>query len=78
VAIARALVTDPSLVLADEPTGNLDRSTGREILQLLARMHQRGRTILMVTHDVQVAEYAQRVLYMQDGKLISEGVHDLH
>jgi putative ABC transport system ATP-binding protein len=78
VAIARALVTDPSLVLADEPTGNLDRATGREILQLLARMHQRGRTILLVTHDVQVAEYAQRVLYMQDGKLISEGVHDLH
>jgi putative ABC transport system ATP-binding protein len=78
VAIARALVTDPSLVLADEPTGNLDRATGREILQLLARMHQSGRTILLVTHDVQVAEYAQRVLYMQDGKLISEGVHDLH
>jgi putative ABC transport system ATP-binding protein len=78
VAIARALVSDPSLVLADEPTGNLDRATGREILQLLARMHQSGRTILLVTHDVQVAEYAQRVLYMQDGKLISEGVHDLH
>jgi putative ABC transport system ATP-binding protein len=78
VAIARALVTDPSLVLADEPTGNLDRATGREILQLLARMHQSGRTILLVTHDVQVAKYAQRVLYMQDGKLISEGVDDLH
>jgi putative ABC transport system ATP-binding protein len=78
VAIARALVTDPSLVLADEPTGNLDSATGREILQLLARMHQRGRTILLVTHDMQVAEYAQRLLYMQDGKFISEDVHDLH
>jgi len=78
VAIARALVTDPALVLADEPTGNLDSATGREIMQLLANMRQRGRTILLVTHDVQVAEYAQRVLYMQDGKIISEDPHDTH
>jgi putative ABC transport system ATP-binding protein len=78
VAIARALVTDPALVLADEPTGNLDSATGGEIMQLLASMHQRGRTILLVTHDEQVARYAQRVLYMQDGKFISEDVHDLH
>ena len=78
VAIARALVTDPALVLADEPTGNLDSATGREIMQLLANMCQRGRTILLVTHDVQVAEYAQRVLYMQDGKIISEDPHDTH
>jgi putative ABC transport system ATP-binding protein len=76
VAVARALVTDPALILADEPTGNLDSSTGGEIMQLLASLHRRGRTILLVTHDMQVAGYAQRVLYMQDGKFISAGGHD--
>jgi putative ABC transport system ATP-binding protein len=75
VAIARALVTDPALILADEPTGNLDRETGVEILKLLANLHQRGRTILMVTHDTQVASFAQRVLTMQDGEIVGEIDH---
>jgi putative ABC transport system ATP-binding protein len=75
VAIARALVTDPTLILADEPTGNLDRETGIEILKLLANLHRRGRTILMVTHDTQVASFAQRVLTMQDGEIVGEIDH---
>jgi len=71
VAIARALVNDPAIVLADEPTGNLDSQTGTEVMQLLAELHADGRTILMVTHDVQIAGYAQRTLYIQDGRLLN-------
>jgi putative ABC transport system ATP-binding protein len=71
VAIARALVTNPSLILADEPTGNLDSRTGADILDLLAALHENGRTIILVTHDAQVAARARRVLYMQDGRIVS-------
>lgn len=71
VAIARALVNNPAIVLADEPTGNLDSQTGTEVMQLLAELHADGRTILMVTHDVQIAGYAQRMLYIQDGRLLN-------
>ncbi|MEZ6197248.1 MAG: ABC transporter ATP-binding protein [Planctomycetota bacterium] len=67
VAIARALVNDPLLVLADEPTGNLDTSTGDEILGMLGEMHGQGRTIIMVTHEDEVAEHAQFILTMRDG-----------
>jgi putative ABC transport system ATP-binding protein len=69
VAIARALVNDPVLVLADEPTGNLDSKTGVEVLGLLEKLHAQGRTIVMITHDPEVARRAQRVVHIQDGRI---------
>ena len=67
VAIARALANDPQIVFADEPTGNLDTATGKEILELLAELNELGKTIIMVTHEANVAEYAGRRLHMLDG-----------
>jgi putative ABC transport system ATP-binding protein len=72
VAIARALVNDPSLLLADEPTGNLDSKTGQEILNLFHRLHDRGNTIIMVTHDANVAQQTERILFLKDGRLERE------
>jgi putative ABC transport system ATP-binding protein len=69
VAIARALVNDPSLLLADEPTGNLDSRTGREILTLFHKIHAQGNTIIMVTHDREVADQAQRIIHIRDGRI---------
>jgi putative ABC transport system ATP-binding protein len=69
IAIARALVTDPALILADEPTGNLDSKTGASIMDLLVELNAEGRTILMVTHDAKVAAHAGRILQMQDGEI---------
>lgn len=69
VAIARALVTSPSLFLADEPTGNLDSRTGQEIMELFHNLHQAGNTIILITHDHQVAEEAERKIYIRDGKV---------
>jgi putative ABC transport system ATP-binding protein len=69
VAIARALVNDPVLIIADEPTGNLDSHSGREILNLLRALNQQGVTIVMVTHDPITAEYTQRVIHLADGKI---------
>jgi len=70
VAIARALVTEPSIVLADEPTGNLDSKTGKEIMQLFAELHRtRGITVIFVTHDPSIAANAQRVIHIQDGQI---------
>ncbi len=69
VAIARALIADPAILLADEPTGNLDSQTGEAIMRLLADLHAEGRTIITVTHDNHVAGYAERVLRMKDGRL---------
>jgi putative ABC transport system ATP-binding protein len=68
VATARALVNEPSLVLADEPTGNLDTDTGAEILRLFEELHAEGRTILMVTHERQVAEHAEQIVHLVDGE----------
>ena len=76
VAIARALVTDPPLVLADEPTGNLDSETTREVLSLLAETHAQGRTVVLVTHELEVARAATRVVHVRDGR-VAEGA-DVH
>ena len=69
VAIARALVNNPSILLADEPTGNLDSQTGEEIMALFARLHQNGNTIILVTHEADIAAHAHRVIRLRDGKV---------
>ena len=69
VAIARALVNNPSILLADEPTGNLDSKTGAEIMALFARLHDAGNTIVLVTHEADVAAFAHRILHLRDGKI---------
>jgi putative ABC transport system ATP-binding protein len=72
VAIARALMNDPPLLLADEPTGNLDSAAGSAIMELLTELHREGRTIVLVTHDGQVAAYAQRELLIRDGRIAAD------
>ena len=69
VAIARALVNDPSILLADEPTGNLDSKTGNEILGVFTRLHQAGNTIVLVTHEAEIAAYAHRIIHLRDGQV---------
>ena len=69
VAIARALVNNPSILLADEPTGNLDSKTGNEIMALFARLHQGGNTIVLVTHEAEIAAYAHRTIHIRDGQV---------
>ena len=72
VAIARALINTPALILADEPTGNLDLNAGREVMHLLEELHHEGRTILLVTHDDSIAAYASREIVLRDGEIISD------
>ncbi len=72
VAIARALVNRPSIILADEPTGNLDSSTGEEIMVIFEKIHQAGNTIVIVTHEEYIAEHAQRIVRLRDGKIESD------
>jgi len=72
VAVARALVNNPSIILADEPTGNLDSKTGEEIMALFDDLHRKGNTIVLVTHEPDIAEYAHRVVHIRDGKIFSD------
>ena len=72
VAIARALLTDPNIILADEPTGNLDSKTGQKVMEMLTSFHKEGRTIVLITHDMDIANHAQRIVKIKDGEIIYE------
>lgn len=76
VAVARALVTNPKLILADEPTGNLDSKSGNEVMELLTELHQTGATIIMVTHSAYDAQFSSRVITLRDGEVISESKNE--
>jgi putative ABC transport system ATP-binding protein len=75
VAIARALVTDPQIILADEPTGALDSKTGREVLNMIKELNREGNTIVMITHDKEIAAEANRIITVKDGRITSDGVN---
>jgi putative ABC transport system ATP-binding protein len=70
VAIARSLANDPDVILADEPTGNLDTKTGLIVMEYLEKLHKEGKTIIMVTHDPKLTKYAKRTIYLVDGKTV--------
>lgn len=72
VAIARALVTEPNVIFADEPTGNLDSKSGLQIMEILKSLHEKGRTVILVTHETQTAEFANRIILMKDGMMESD------
>ena len=77
VAVARALVTHPALILADEPTGNLDTATSEEVMKLFDAIHRKGNTVLLVTHEEDVARHARRIVRLRDGKIESdENLHE--
>ena len=71
VAIARALVNDPKILLCDEPTGNLDRKTGLQIMDILCDLQGKGKTVILVTHDAKIAEYAHRIIEIEDGRIVA-------
>ena len=73
VAIARALINEPRIILADEPTGNLDSRTAASIMEIFTRLHQQGRTVILVTHDAGVAEHAKRRVQVLDGRIVNDG-----
>ncbi|HWR44989.1 ABC transporter ATP-binding protein [Sporomusa sp.] len=74
VAIARALINDPPIIIADEPTGNLDTKSSNEIMEIFCRLNQQGRTVIMVTHEPDVAAYARRIIQVRDGKILKDEV----
>lgn len=76
VAVARALVNNPPIILADEPTGNLDTSSGFGIMKLLSRLNQEGRTVIVVTHDMRMCQFASNIIYLLDGLTVSEAEYD--
>jgi len=78
VAIARALINRPSIILADEPTGNLDSTTGEEIMQVFRRLNENGNTIILVTHEQYIAEHARRIVRLLDGAVASDSVNEGH
>jgi putative ABC transport system ATP-binding protein len=78
VAIARALVNDPAIILADEPTGNLDQKTGKIVLETFSRLNKSGRTIILITHDEYVAKHATRIIQLRDGCIIDDSPNDNH
>lgn len=75
VAIARALINSPALILADEPTGNLDSHSGQEIMEILQNLHAQGSTIVMITHDAKNTTYAGRTVHLRDGKIDEDAYH---
>jgi putative ABC transport system ATP-binding protein len=78
VAVARALVNNPSILLADEPTGNLDSATSADIMALFERLYQQGNTIVLVTHERDIAEYAHRIVTIRDGKIHKDETREQH
>nr|MCU0253306.1 ATP-binding cassette domain-containing protein [Acidobacteriota bacterium] len=72
VAIARALITDPPVILADEPTGNLDTRTSQEVMEIFERLNDEGKTVIIITHEHDIAAYAKRVVAFRDGKIVQD------
>ena len=72
MAIARALVNEPSIIFADKPTGNLDSKSGEQVMQILNKLHEQGKTIILVTHEQYTAEYAERIIKLKDGEILAD------